>query len=72
MMIPTSIAICDKVFFLKKQNIIKSHLRTSLKLETLAALMRILCANIPIKNINWNAMMLVWINMKDRRIHTLL
>src|ERR1700737_1642098 len=55
-----------------RQNLIKSHLLASLKLETLDALMRISCANIPVENINWNAMMLVSRNMKDRRIHSLL
>ncbi len=70
MVIPVSTAICERGF--SKQNLIKSHLRTSLKLETLDALMRISCANIPVENINWNAVMLVWRNMKDRRIHPLL
>jgi hypothetical protein len=45
-----------------KQNLINSHLHTSLKLE-----MRISCANIIVENINWNAVMLVWRNMKDRK-----
>jgi hypothetical protein len=70
MMILVSTAICERGF--SKQNVIKSLLRTSLKLETLDALMRISCANIPLENIKWNAMMLVWRNMKDRRIHPLL
>jgi hypothetical protein len=70
MVIRVSIAICERGF--SKQNLIKSHLRTSLKLETLDALMRISCANILVENINWNAVMLVWRNMKDRRIHALL
>jgi hypothetical protein len=70
MMIPVSTGLCERDF--SKKNLIKSHLRTSLKLETLDALMRISCANIPVENINWNAMMLVWRNMKDRRIHPLL
>ncbi len=69
MVIRVSTAICERGF--SKQNLIKSHLRTSLKLETLDALMRISCANIPVENINWNAVMLVWRNMKDRRIHPL-
>jgi hypothetical protein len=69
MVIPMSIAICEKGFY--TQNLIKSHLHTSLKLETLDALMRISCANIPVENINWNAVMVVWRNMKDRRIHPL-
>jgi len=34
--------------------------------------MCISCANIPDENIIWNAMMHVWRNMKDRRIHPLL
>jgi hypothetical protein len=50
MMIPVSTAICERGF--SKQNLIKSHLRTSLKLETLDALMCISCANIPVENIN--------------------
>jgi hypothetical protein len=62
--------ICERGF--SKQNLIKIHLRTSLKLETLDALMRISCANIPVENITWNAVMLIWRNMKDRRIHPLL
>ena len=67
MVIPVSTAICERGF--SKQNLIKSHLRTHLKLETLDALMHISCANIPIGNINWNAVMVVWRNMKHRRIH---
>jgi 4-hydroxy-3-methylbut-2-en-1-yl diphosphate synthase IspG/GcpE len=70
MVIPLSIAISERGF--SKQNLIKSHLHTSLTLETLGALMRISCANFPIENINWNAVMLVWKNMKDRKIHPLL
>jgi len=70
MVIPMSTKICEKDF--SKQNLIKSHLRTSLKLETLDALMHISCANNPVENINWNAVMLVWRNMKDRIIHPLL
>jgi hypothetical protein len=70
MMIPLSIAICEKDF--SKQNLIKSPLCTSLKLEILDALTRISCANIPVENINWNAVMLVWRKKKDRRIHPLL
>jgi hypothetical protein len=70
MVIPVSNAICERGF--SKQNLIKSHLRTSLKIETLHALMCISCANIPVENINWNAVMLVWRNMKDMRIHPLL
>jgi hypothetical protein len=57
MVIPVSIAICEKSF--SKQNLIESHLRTSLKLETLDALMRISCANISVENINSNAVMFV-------------
>jgi hypothetical protein len=70
MVIPIGTAICERVF--SKQKLIKSHLCTSLELETLDALMCISCANIIVENINWNAMMLVWRNMKDRRIHPLL
>ena len=70
MVIPVSTAICERGF--SKQNLIKSHLRSYLKLETLDALMRISCANIPVENIDWNVVMLVWRNMKDRRIHPLL
>jgi hypothetical protein len=70
MVIPVSTAICERG--ISKQNLIKSYLRTSLKLETLDALMRISCANIPVVNINWNAVMLVWRNMKVRRIRPLL
>jgi hypothetical protein len=70
MVIPMSTAICERDF--SKQKLIKSHLRTSLKLETLDALMRISCANIQVENINWNAVMLVWRHMKDRRIRPLL
>jgi hypothetical protein len=50
MVIPMNIAICERGFF--KQNLIKSHLCISLKLEIIDALMRISCANIPIENIN--------------------
>jgi hypothetical protein len=57
MVIPVSTTICDRDF--SKRFLIKSHLRTSLKLEILDALMRISCANIPVENINWNAVMLV-------------
>jgi hypothetical protein len=53
-------AICERGF--PKQNLIKRHLRTR-NLETLDALMRISCANIPVENINWNAVMFVWRNM---------
>jgi hypothetical protein len=70
MVIPVSTTICERGF--SRQNLIKNHLRTSLKLETLDALMRISCANILVENINCNALMLVWRNMKDRRIHPLL
>jgi hypothetical protein len=70
MVIPIGTAICERGF--SKQKLIKSHLCTSLELETLDALMCISCANIIVENINWNAMMLVWRNMKDRRIHPLL
>jgi hypothetical protein len=68
-MIPST-AICEKD--LSKQNLIKSHLHTSLKLETLDALTRNSCANILVENINWNAVMLVWGKKKDRKIHPLL
>jgi len=44
----------------------------SLKLETLDALICISCVNIPVENINWNAVMFVWRNMQDRRVHPLL
>jgi hypothetical protein len=44
MMIPVSIVICERGF--SKQNLIKSHIRTNLKLETLDALMCISCANL--------------------------
>ena len=70
MVIPVSNAICERGF--SKQNLIKSHLRTSLKLGTLDAFMRISCANIPVENIDWNAVMFVWRNMKDTKIHPLL
>jgi hypothetical protein len=68
--IPVSTTICERGF--SKQNLIKSNLRTILKLETLDALMCISCANIPVENINWHAVMLVWRDMKDGRIHPLL
>ena len=58
MVIPVSTAICERGF--SKQNLIKSHMRTRLKLVTLDALMRILCANILVENINWNVVMIVW------------
>jgi hypothetical protein len=70
MVIPISTAICKRGF--SKQKLIQSHLHTSLELEILDALMCNWCANILVENINWNAMMLVWRNMKDRRIHPLL
>jgi hypothetical protein len=70
MVIPVSTAICERCF--SKQNLIKSHLRTSLKLQILDVLMCISCANIPVESINWNAMMFVRRNMKDRRIDSLL
>jgi hypothetical protein len=66
MVIPVSTAICERGF--SKQNLIKSYLSTSLKLETLDALICISCANILVENINWNAVTLVWRNMKDSRI----
>jgi hypothetical protein len=47
MVIPVSTTICERGF--SNQNLIKSHLHTSLKLETLDALMRSLCANIPVE-----------------------
>jgi hypothetical protein len=70
MIIPMSTATCERGF--SKQNLIKNHLRTRLKLETLDAMMCISCANISVENINWNTVMLVWRNMKDKRIHPLL
>ena len=70
MVIPVSTTTCERGF--SKQNLIKSHLRTHLQLEISGALMRISCANIPVENINWNAVMVVWRNMKDRNIHPLL
>ena len=69
LVIPVSIAICERGF--SKQNLIKNYLRSSLKLVTLDALMRILCVNIPIENINWNAILILCRNMRDRRIHPL-
>ena len=62
MVIPVSIAICERGF--SEQKLIKIHLRTSLKLETLDTLMRISYADILVENINWNAVMLVWRNIK--------
>ena len=56
-MISASIAICERGF--SKQNLVKNYLRSSLKLMTLDALMCISCANIPIKNINWNAVLIL-------------
>jgi hypothetical protein len=70
MVIPVSTKICERDFSI--QNLIKSHLHTSLKLETLDALMCISCANILVENINWNAVLFVWRNMKGRGIHPLL
>ena len=64
LVIPASIAICGRGF--SKQNLIKNCLRSSLKLVTLDALMRISCANILIENINWNAILILWRNMRDR------
>jgi len=69
MVLPLSTAICERGF--SKQNLIKSYQRTSMKLETLDALIHISCANIPLENINWNAVMLVWRNTTDRIIHPL-
>ena len=51
LVLPASIAICERGF--SKQYLIKNYLRSSLKLVTLDALMRISCANIAIENINW-------------------
>jgi hypothetical protein len=51
LVIPSSIAICERGF--SKQNAIKSHLRTSLKLDTLDALMRVSLCGIELKNVDW-------------------
>ena len=48
LVIPSSMAICERDFF--KQNLIKSHLKASLKLEKLHALMGISLADNPF---NW-------------------
>ena len=69
LVIRASIVICERGF--SKQNLIKNYLRSSLKLVTLDSLMRILCANIPIVNINWNTILILWRNMRDCRIHPL-
>ena len=65
-MIPTNIAFCKKRF--SKQNLMKSYLHSSLKLVTLDTLMYIFYANIPIENINWNVVLILWRNMRDCRI----
>jgi hypothetical protein len=52
MVIPMSTTICERGF--SKLNLIKSHLRTSLKLGSLDALMHISCTNISVENINWS------------------
>jgi hypothetical protein len=43
-----------------KHNLIKNHLRASLKLETLDALMWISLVDIPIDEIEWDNAMLLW------------
>ena len=69
LVIPPSIATWKRGF--SKQNLIKNYLRSSLKLVTLDALMHISCANFLIVNINWNVVLILWRNMRDRRIHPL-
>ena len=68
-MIPANIAICEKGF--SKQDLIKSYLHSSLKLVKLEALMHIVHANIPIENINWNVVFILWKNLRDHRIYHL-
>ena len=57
LVIPVSIAICERGF--SKQNLIKNYLCSNLELVTLDALICISCANIPIENINWNAILIL-------------
>ena len=66
-MILANITIYKRRF--SKQNLIKNCLHSSLKLVTLDALMHISHINIPIENINWNKVLILWRNMKDSRIH---
>ena len=56
MPITVSTTIFKRGYF--ERNLIKSHLRTRLKLVTLDALMRFVCANIPVENTNlqWSRM----------------
>ena len=67
-MILANITIC-KIGF-SKQNLIKSYLHSSLKLMTLDALMHISYVNIPIENINWNVVLILWSNIRNCRIHS--
>lgn len=66
LVIPSSIAICERGF--SKQNLVKSALRSRLRLNTLDALMRVSLCGIDVGDIDWLAVMQEWRNMRDRRI----
>ena len=50
------------------QNLVKSALRSRLRLNTLDALMRVSLCGIDVGDIDWLAVMQEWRNMRDRRI----
>lgn len=67
LLFPSSTTMCVRGFF--KQNLIESHQQASLVLETLDASMQILLADIAIHEIDWDNVILLWINMRDQRIN---
>ena len=60
---PLDVAICERRF--SKQN--ASHLRDSLKLDTLNGLMRVSLCKIEVGNLDWREVSAIWHNMKNLR-----
>ena len=66
LVIPASTAICERGF--SKQNVVKSTLRSRLRLNTLDALMCVSLCGLGANEINWQVVLQEWRNMRDRRI----
>ena len=69
LIILASTAICERWF--SKQNIVKSALRSRLRLNTLDALMRISLYGLGANEIDWQTVLHEWRNMRDLSIRVL-
>ena len=68
-LVPSSIAICERIF--RKQNAIKSHSRNRLNLKTLDVVMWVSFCGLEVDAMDWASIFNIWRNMWDQRILTL-